>query len=412
MSQLIRCSAWVTLLVCGHYSTVLRADDDPVAPWRTNVTIRQVSTTPGRHTLHAYYVCNPESPDGTHVVYFASTAANAHVGEVCILERATGKETVLASGVHTEDAHRGACQQWISGGKKVAFHEAVGRLWQVVTVDIATGERKVVAENRQLGFGNPAGDVLPLYGCHWNPGDMPDLELLNVTTGERRITARAEEVVAKYGDWVQQEFKGKPISIFFPVISPDEKRAFLKIAAGSGGDNFMSKAASQRQGLLVYDFEKAALTYHRTKWGHPAWLSDSHRIVEMGNIIIDSRDGTTFRMPNLPQLRGMHPSTNPAATLMATDGELGADVRSEEGEWGVMVADLRGDKHVLLDRFGNSAGARSWRKNHPHPAFSADGKRIYYNVNEGEWTTLMVAEIGAAPAAKTSAATSPPSTSP
>ncbi|MBL9085358.1 MAG: PD40 domain-containing protein [Planctomycetales bacterium] len=412
MSRSIRCFAGVALLVCGNFSTALRADEDPVAPWRANVTIRQVSTTSGRHTLHAYYVCNPESPDGSHVVYFASTAANAHVGEVCIIERATGKETVLASGVHTEDAHRGACQQWISGGKKVAFHEAVGRRWQVVTVDIATGERKVVAENRQLGFGNPAGDVLPLYGCHWNPGDMRDLELLNIATGDRRITAKADEVVAKYGDWVQQEFQGKPISIFFPVISPDQKRAFLKIAAGNGGDNFMSKGASQRQGLLVYDFDKAAFTYHRTKWGHPAWLSDSQRIIEMGNIIIDARDGKTFRMPNLPQLRGMHPSTNPAATLMATDGELGTDIRSEEGEWGVMVADLRGDKHVLLDRFRNSAGARSWRKNHPHPTFSADGQRIYYNVNEGEWTTLMVAEIGAAPAAKASAAISPPSASP
>ncbi|MGC3970139.1 MAG: hypothetical protein QM775_23270 [Pirellulales bacterium] len=162
----------------------------------------------------------------------------------------------------------------------------------------------------------------------------------------------------------------------------------------------MSKAASHRQGLLVYDFEKAAFTYHRTKWGHPAWLNDSNRILEMGNVVIDVRDGATARMPGVPVLGGMHPSANPAATLMVTDGVLTKDVRTTDDEWGVMVADIRGGGHVLIDRFRNNRGAASWRRNHPHPVFSADGKRIYYNVSKDQYTTLMVAELGAAPAAK------------
>ena len=365
--------------------------DDPVAPWRKDVMIRPVSATPGRHTIHSYYVCNPESPDGKYVLFYASSAANGHTGDVCILERATGVETVLASGVHTEDAHRAACQQWISGGKRVAFHDVVDGRWRVVVVDIATGAQSVVAQNRQLAFGNPLGDELPLYGCHWNPGEMRDLELLNVSTGKSRITATAAEVTAKYGDWVKKEFADKPISIFFPVISPDQKKVFLKIAAGNGGDNFMSKAASHRQGLLVYDFDQAQFTYMRTKWGHPAWLSDSQRIVEMGNIVIDSRNGKTARMPNVPVLDGMHPSTNPAMSLMVTDGLI-TKLDGAAGEWGVMVADLRGEKHALLDRFQNGRGANSWRRNHPHPAFSANGKRIYYNVSQGAFTQLIVAE--------------------
>jgi hypothetical protein len=43
--------------------------------------------------------------------------------------------------------------------------------------------------------------------------------------------------------------------------------------------------------------------------------------------------------------------------------------------------------------FDNSKGATTWRHNHPHPHFSPDGKRIYYNVNDGPWTKLMVAEV-------------------
>ena len=57
------------------------------------------------------------------------------------------------------------------------------------------------------------------------------------------------------------------------------------------------------------------------------------------------------------------------------------------------MGDLRGKHHQLLHRFQNNRGAKSWRVNHPHPVFSADGKRIYFNVNAGDWTQLYVAEL-------------------
>lgn len=82
-----------------------------------DVQPRQVA---GRHSIHSYYVANLESPDGKHVLFFTSKHPASYVGEVRILERATGKETVLAENVHTEDAHSVACQQWLSGGKRVA----------------------------------------------------------------------------------------------------------------------------------------------------------------------------------------------------------------------------------------------------------------------------------------------------
>jgi hypothetical protein len=60
-----------------------------------------------------------------------------------------------------------------------------------------------------------------------------------------------------------------------------------------------------------------------------------------------------------------------------------------------MVCDIRGRSFQILHRFDNSRGARSWRRNHPHPIFSADSRRIYFNVNEGDWTQLYVAESAA-----------------
>lgn len=382
-----------TLLVIA--TILLAAEPDPLARWQSGVTVRPVSPQPGRHTIHSYYVTTPESPDGRHVLYYVSQAANGHVGDLCVVERASGVETVLVRGLNTEDAHRAACQQWVSGGRRVAYHDVRDGQWVVAVVDVDALRERVLVRDRQLGFGQGADDLLPVYGCHWKPGRHRDLELVHAATGELRTVVTAEAVRAAYGDWVQKEFGGQPISIFFPVLSPDRKRVFFKLAAGSGSDNFRSSAASHRQGLLGFDLEEDRLLFMRPKWGHPAWSPDSRWIIEMGNLLIDSDDGATRRIPDQPQLRGCHPSLSPDGRLFVEDG-LSESIGGPPGQWAILVGDLRGRRHVILHRFDNTRGARSWRPSHPHPVFSPDGRRIYFNVSSGDWTQLYVAEAGGA----------------
>lgn len=367
--------------------------DDPIAAWSKDVVIKPVSTIEGRHSIHTYYVANPESPDGRHVLFFTSTHPASYVGEVRILERATGKETVLAENVATEDAHRVACQQWLSGGKRVAFHEVVDKRWRVVVVNVETLEKTIVAEDHQVGFGRPEGDLLPMYGCHWNPGPHRDLIVWNAATGQSSTWAKIADVEAKYGEWLTKEFADKTCSIFFPVISPDLKRVFFKIAAGNGGDNYMAKNASHRQGIVCYDFEKKECIWQRGQWGHPGWTPDSQHIFEIGNITMDISSPTFkyTKLKDIPNLRGSHPSVSPDGKLMVTDG-MTEPVGGRPNDWGIMVADMNGGKWVVLQSFEQNRGAKSWRRNDPHPAFSADGKRIYYNTSDDTFTRLMVAE--------------------
>src|SRR5688572_3799142 len=87
------------------------AADDPLAPWRTGVAIRPISETAGRHTLHTYYLTNPESPDGSKVLYYTSTTKEGHRGNLVVFDRTMRKETIIARDIDTEDAHRAACQQ-------------------------------------------------------------------------------------------------------------------------------------------------------------------------------------------------------------------------------------------------------------------------------------------------------------
>ena len=384
---------------------------DPLAPWRGGVAVRPVSEAAGRHTIHSYYTASPESPDGSRVLYLTSTTPDAQEGELRILERATGKEQVIARGVTVEDAHRVACQQWVSRGR-VVFHDVRDGHWLVAVVDLDTGRERILARDRQLGWGQPRSnpeclpgadqsnprlergqpdaDEVPVYGCHWNPGEHRDLEMVNVETGAVRTVVTASAVKEAYPEWIARQFGGREVSIFFPVLSPDRKRVFFKMAAPAGGD-FRSPKASTREGLICYDLGQSRLLFMRKNWGHPAWAPDARTIIEVGNVLIDSDTGHTRRIPGLPTFPGSHPSISPDGRLFVTDVMLGK-MGGQKGEWGIAVGRMDGGEHAIIHRFDNSRGARSWRRSHPHPSFSPDGRRIYFNVSATEWTRLYVAE--------------------
>lgn len=367
-----------------------RADDDPLAPWRGRVDVRLVCPDEERHSIHSYFNTCPESPDGRYVLFYTSTELNAGRGEVRIRHRTTGDETVLARNVSVEDAHRAACQQWVSGGRRVVFHDQRDGRWLVAAVDVDTGHERVLALDRLVGWGRPDSDLVPIYGRHWDPGPHRDLEMLDVATGEIRTVVTADEVTAAFSEWIAKSFGEKPVSIFFPVLSPDTQRVFFKMSTPAGGDA-RSKQASDRRGRIGYSLTERRFLGISPKWGHPSWLPDSRTVLEAGNIRIDSDTGQRRRIPELPKAHGDHPSASPDGKLLVTDTIMDA-FGGDPKEWGVVVADLRGSGHVVLHHFNNSQGARSWRRSHPHPAFSPDGRRIYFNVSSGRWTQLYVAE--------------------
>ncbi|PTY02552.1 biopolymer transporter Tol [Verrucomicrobia bacterium LW23] len=356
-----------------------------------------------RHTIHSYFVTCPESPDARHVVFFASTTAEAHHGDIVLHERATGRETILARGVTTEDAHRAACQQWI-GRHHVAFHDFRDGRWVVAAVDTRTGRERILAADRLLGFGSPTQPWVPVYGRHWQPGPHRNVELIHVETGEVRTALTSSQLVAAYPAEVEEllgpDAASADLSLFFPVLSPDATRAMIKLSRASGLADFRSNAASRREGRWVYDFEQQRFLSFARQWGHPSWTPDSAGIFNKGNelTVLAASDGTEHvpikfatGSPN------DHPSVSPESNVFVTDGSLAKFDTGRPGEWGIVIGSLEAgvDEFATIHRFNHAQGAASWRKVHPHPAFSADGRRVYFNVSDGRWTRLWVAERSA-----------------
>lgn len=362
---------------------------DPLARWRSGVTIAPISTVANRHTIHNYYRTSPESPDGRKVLYYTSTARDGHHGNLCLFDRQSGEETVLVEDVETEDAHRAACQQWVANGHYVVFHDYRDNQWIVVAIDVATGEEWVIARDRQVGWVQPNANIVSLYGPHWDPDGFHDLELFDLATGETRTVVTAQATMAAFPKEITEEFGDMEVSICFPDVSADLSRVFYKLSAPKGGD-FRSAAASHRQQLICFDLEHAQFLMLDRNWGHPNWHPNSRTILNVPNVLIDSDTGHRQQLTELPVLPGAHPSFNPDGTLYVSDGRLD-NLGGKPGEWGIVVNHVATQQSVLIHRFDDSQGSTSWRRAHPHPAFSADSQRIYFNISQTPWVQLHVA---------------------
>jgi len=139
--------------------------DDPLAPWRSGVNISVVAPKDGRHTIHSYFNTCPESPDGRYVLFYASTAKDGHHGEICLRDRKTGEEKVLATNINAEDAHRVACQQWVSGGRRVVFHGERDGEWFTGCVDLDTVKERILARGQLANW--PAGASRTRTSSHY-----------------------------------------------------------------------------------------------------------------------------------------------------------------------------------------------------------------------------------------------------
>ncbi len=359
--------------------------------WRSAVKKPATPEHP-RHVIHAYFNTCPESPDGKHVLYYTSGTPEGENGDLRILERATRVERIIAEDITTEDAHRAACQQWSDGGSTVVYQNLRDGHWSVRAITIATGKERILAMDRQVGYGSPTGRWAPVYGCHWNPGPHRNLELIDVRTGGITTAVTPEQTLAAYGDQIEKKLGSRDLTIFFPVMSPDETKVFFKPCIPGGGDSYRGMSVSRRDGKAIYDIVGKKFIRLVDSWGHPSWTPDSKGIFEKANFTMDVATGRNSPR-HAPSCFSDHPTLSPDGSVFVTDADVTKRPFGKPGHFAIGIGSTTKDEYVVVDMFDNTKGAKSWRHNHPHPAFSADGKRVYYNVNDGPWTRLMVAEI-------------------
>jgi hypothetical protein len=353
-----------------------------------------VATLPA-HVLHSYFNFSPESPDGRWVLAFVSPQPDAHVGDLCLFARNGSEQRVLARGLEVEDSHRQACQQFIDRGRAVAFHHCSGGQWLVESVEIDSGQRRVLAQRRQLGFNRPDVPHLLTMPLHWESGGPSDGDL-HVIDGEGRVLQAVPlEAIRPHAARLLErpDLLHVPAALAFPLLSPDGARLACKLSLPAGTE-MRSMQASQRQGLFVYDLAARQVRGCASHWGHPAWHPDSRRLVTALNGRLqwcDSDTGELTPWLDTPEFPGSHPSFCPHGRRLVTDTVRLEDDRQR---WDVAWLDLEsGAVETLFSQRWQSPATTSWRPAHPHAVFSPDGRRIYFNAMHEGWMRLCVAEV-------------------
>lgn len=359
--------------------------------WR-GATVRPVVPFTADHTVHAYFNRSPENPSGDAVLYYRSGSADGHRGVVEVLERATGRTRVLSPELIAEDAHRVAAQQWIGEGDAIAYQADVDADGRTAVVDVASGEEIASADGWLLGWGAVGHRRVPLYGPHWAPGENRDLVMLDIDTNAIETVLSADRVTEEFETWIRAEFgASSPISIFFPILSPDGKRVLFKLSSPRSG-RVRDEDASHREGLFCLDLATSEVRFLSPWWGHPSWHPDSVTIIQTRNLLINSITGEQTAIAGLADFGSGHPSSNHEGTLMVTDTttqRFGGPL----GEWAIALGAMpQGGEVLWLHTFDHSSGATSWRVSHPHPVFSENDARIYFNIATGGRTSLYVAE--------------------
>ena len=204
-----------------------------------------------------------------------------------------------------------------AGGDYIVYMALVEGKWQIVRASVKDLSKTVLAEGRQLGWGQANLDVVPLYGLHWGPGRHRDLELLNVRTGEIKTVLTADRVAGEHAEFVAtrlgvrrregeeekrrggEEERGVPRHGqdarateegaggaaprvgFFPAAQPGwEEGCFLSCLCRGMGSSGRRRPARAR-GCLCMDAESGRCLGMNVQWGHPAWCADSRRIVDL-----------------------------------------------------------------------------------------------------------------------------------
>lgn len=325
--------------------------------------VHSVSAPELAHALHYYFHQSPESLDGQRVAY-SSLRTNDSETDVFICAPDGSDQRKIATVKGKVSTHMGAAPFWL-GASVLAFTEGGDR---VHIIDLAAGTTRVVA--------GAISDYSPANGqiCfRINQGEsdslVPGIYVLDPNRGvSTLVVGRAD--VKEFATAMKVTRAVELWRFDHPLWSPDGKRMIFELKTGPA-------SRSMDDFLLVADANGSRRSLFGHKPMHPGWWND--------NLIF----GHDWAHRNDKNFKLWTPEGH-ITTTVAGEGCHGAV--SPDREWIATESWYATDPIVLrLFRRGQTQPAailyvqkeRSrelWTmRTHLHPAFSRDGRRVYFN---------------------------------
>lgn len=342
----------------------------------SDYTVRQLSRGRGP-AVHQYYDIPVEEPGGGRIVYYEFDGEIPGPGTVIVADDDGSDPREVGRGEESI-GHVGAQARWVGAGR-VAYSPRQQSAGGTRVVELDSGDSFDLPHTlRSYCEPTGVGAMIGGGGGHGATRDLTRLQTLrlwNSGTGEirTRLTAECAHAVHPQRD----RFEPDRSNFQNAKFSPDGSRVFIvfgtEVYRNMGGD----RAYPRIKCLLLMSTEGDDVTYLGEFGHHPMWTPDGSGIIAhviddgVQNLLRYPLDGSPPQ-PFLQNQPGIHASLDRAGRRLVTD------VFDEETARIALVDVPTGRERTLAE--GPHAVRDHIRGCHPHPQWSRDEGRIFFNM--------------------------------
>ncbi len=354
----------------------------PLGPYPGGYRIGQISTGTAP-AMHAYIDICPESPDGKRVVYFEFEDASKKWGRVVVANRDGSEAKYVTERIRGHE-HDGARQQWLDDAR-VLYGLEDEEASVIVNVDsgatqTVAGQIGMVSEIHGLGLGHNNYPSSKYKGDARKP---PEVYLMDLESGSTRTLLNKTEMIPLHPRRsIIESDRWRDIGVFkHPKWSPDGKRffwVFMIEDKANGGKIVKSALTAQTDG--------SGIRYAAEVGQHPMWVSNDSLLSYVRNegfhhydnpsaqVVMEQPIDGSAGEPLIENALGIHGSLSPDKRSFVSD----IFDWPEKGSHALLLYSVETGEYRVLARMRAEEGDHG-HDMHPHPSWSRDGNRVYFN---------------------------------
>lgn len=335
-----------------------------------------------KEAKHSYFDLCPESPDGTKVIFFQYDKGSPGEGHIVICSL-DGKDTINVPFTCYANSHSAAEQQWMNNDE-VVFQFSENNETHCGVYSIREGTfRKTPGGIRMFSEINGLG--LFITAEAGNSKKKQTVCSIDINKNQIRELFTLKDAAAIH------PFESKLPSIedsYFKHTkwSPDGRKLFIV---------YTNRPDSRVKSIFLANADGSELSYLCEFGHHPMWSWDSsyiyafRKLPERGynELIAYPVDGSEpYTMLN--RAPGVHSSISPDNRYLVTD----VHNWEKDGQGAILLYDLQLKDYEVLVTFPLPDKSHE-TGTHPHPVWSRDGKRVYFNAIHEDKAGLFAVEL-------------------
>ena len=345
-------------------------------------SVHQVSTGKSP-AMHAYMDICPESPDGTKITYFEFEDKVPGWGRVVIANRDGSDPKYISERIKGHD-HDGARQQWIDNERVIYGIEDEESSLIYSLADKSSrkvkGQIGMVSEIHGFGLSHNNYPASKYKALDRKPAEVILMDTENASTQTLLNKQQMLAIHPRRSVIENPEYKG--LGVFkHPKWSPDGSHFFWVYMLELKGTNTKIVKSA-----LLSDREGKRITYVSEIGQHPMWYQEESLLSYVRRDGFDHFDNPSAQdimehpidgspgKPIVSEAIGIHGSPSPDGRYFTTD----VFDWPEQGSHAVLLYHIESGDYRVLARMKPETGDRK-NSMHPHPSWSRDGQRIYFN---------------------------------